>query len=214
MLTFPIFSDQVTNSKMVVEDWGFGMRVKKEDDSLVKGDEIAELLLRVMDSESSEAKERRRRAKEMQEICKSASGLGGSSHVDLLAFIKDIQPSGMLKSSLRPRLAPVQFMLSLSSRDDPPSPSLLLPLCRLHRGATPSGTKRGLSSISMFLFGFLNFTVHLVAAFIDNAAADGAKAIEVGVVEGGGRGGSGDGWWIGRHWSLEREWWEMGNQER
>ncbi|XP_047947270.1 UDP-glycosyltransferase 87A1-like [Salvia hispanica] len=90
MLTFPIFSDQVTNSKMVVEDWGFGMRVKKEDDSLVTGDEIAELVLSVMDSESSEAKERRRRAKEMQEICKSASGLGGSSHLDLIAFIKDV----------------------------------------------------------------------------------------------------------------------------
>ena len=58
--------------------------------------------------------------------------------------------------------------------------------------------------------------MHLVAAFIDNAAADGAEAIEVGVVEGGRRGGSGGGWWIGRHRSLERlhEWWEMRIQER
>ncbi|XP_057809642.1 UDP-glycosyltransferase 87A1-like isoform X2 [Salvia miltiorrhiza] len=90
MLTFPIFWDQVTNSKMVVEEWGFGMRVKKEDDSLVRGDEIGELVLRVMESESEEAKERRRRAKEIQQICKSASGVGGSSHKDLMAFIKDI----------------------------------------------------------------------------------------------------------------------------
>ncbi|KAG6435388.1 hypothetical protein SASPL_100260 [Salvia splendens] len=90
MLTFPIFWDQVTNSKMVVEDWGFGVRVKKGDDSLVGEDEIAEVVLRVMDSGSPEAKERRRRAKEVQEICKSASGVGGSSHGDVMAFIRDI----------------------------------------------------------------------------------------------------------------------------
>ena len=39
-------------------------------------------------------------------------------------------------------------------------------------------------SISMFLFGFMNSTGYLVAAFIDSTAADGAEAIEVGIVEG------------------------------
>lgn len=90
MLTFPIFWDQTTNSKMVVEDWGFGMRVKKVDDSLVRGDEIAELVLKVMDSEGEEAKERRRRAKEIKEICERGNGEGGSSHVDVMAFIRDM----------------------------------------------------------------------------------------------------------------------------
>lgn len=90
MLTFPIFWDQPTNSKMVVDDWGFGMRVKKKDDNLVRGDEIAELVLKVMDSESAEAKEKRRRAKEMKEICERGSGEGGSSHADVMAFIRDI----------------------------------------------------------------------------------------------------------------------------
>ncbi|KAH6832683.1 UDP-Glycosyltransferase superfamily protein [Perilla frutescens var. hirtella] len=89
MLTFPIFWDQVTNSKMIVEDWKFGLRVK-EDESLVRGDEIAELVVRLMDSERPEAMERRRRAKEMQEICKNAGDVGGSSHADVMAFIRDI----------------------------------------------------------------------------------------------------------------------------
>lgn len=90
MLTFPIFWDQVTNSKMVVEDWGFGVRVKKEDESLVREDEIVELVSKVMDSEGAEANERRRRAKEMKEICKRASGEGGSCDADVMAFVRDI----------------------------------------------------------------------------------------------------------------------------
>ncbi|KAI3461681.1 hypothetical protein Pfo_018344 [Paulownia fortunei] len=90
MLTFPIFWDQVTNSKLIVEDWKIGLRVKKEEESLVTGDEVARLVLRLMDSESEDAKERRRRAKEIQAMCKNASAGGGSSEIDILAFIRDI----------------------------------------------------------------------------------------------------------------------------
>lgn len=90
MLTFPIFWDQVTNSRMIVEEWRIGLRVMKEDGSLVRGDEIAELVVRLMDREGAEAKERRRRAKELQEVCRNASGVGGSSHADVMAFITDI----------------------------------------------------------------------------------------------------------------------------
>ncbi|GFP80570.1 UDP-glycosyltransferase 87a2 [Phtheirospermum japonicum] len=90
MLTFPIFWDQVTNSKVIVEDWKIGLRVKKGEGILVTRDEVATLVLKIMDSESEEAKERRRRAKEIGEICKVASAEGGSSELDLLAFIRDI----------------------------------------------------------------------------------------------------------------------------
>ncbi|KAL8525793.1 hypothetical protein ACS0TY_015145 [Phlomoides rotata] len=63
MLTFPIFLDQTTNSKMIVDDWKIGVR---------------------------EGKERRRRAKEIQEICRNANCEGGSSHADLIDFIRDV----------------------------------------------------------------------------------------------------------------------------
>ncbi|KAL3649165.1 hypothetical protein CASFOL_005568 [Castilleja foliolosa] len=79
MLTFPIFWDQVTNSKVVVEDWKIGLRVKKGEEILVTREEVAMLVIKIMDSECEEAKERRRRAKEIGEICKVAIGEGGSS---------------------------------------------------------------------------------------------------------------------------------------
>ncbi|KAK6122152.1 hypothetical protein DH2020_044103 [Rehmannia glutinosa] len=90
MLTFPIFWDQVTNSKVIVEDWKIGLRVKKEDEGLVTRDEVARLVLRIMDSESEDGKERRRRAKEIREVCEVASAGGGSSKIDILAFIRDM----------------------------------------------------------------------------------------------------------------------------
>ncbi|KAG6414005.1 hypothetical protein SASPL_126721 [Salvia splendens] len=88
----------------------------------------------------------------------------------------------MLKSKLRPRLAHVQFMLSLSSRDDPPSPSLLQPLCRLHLGATPSGPP--FVGAAFPPSSSLSLRSSSVSHRRDSAAADGAEAIEVGVVEG------------------------------
>ncbi|KAL0290365.1 UNVERIFIED_CONTAM: UDP-glycosyltransferase 87A2 [Sesamum radiatum] len=90
MLTFPIFWDQVTNSKMIVEDWKMGLRVKKDDESVVTRDEVARIVLRLMDSESEEGKERRRRAKEVRDMCRRACAVGGSSETDLLAFVRDI----------------------------------------------------------------------------------------------------------------------------
>ncbi|KAL0419135.1 UNVERIFIED_CONTAM: UDP-glycosyltransferase 87A2 [Sesamum radiatum] len=81
---------KVTNSKMIVEDWKMGLRVKKDDESVVTRDEVARIVLRLMDSESEEGKERRRRAKEVRDMCRRACAVGGSSETDLLAFVRDI----------------------------------------------------------------------------------------------------------------------------
>ncbi|KAG8371519.1 hypothetical protein BUALT_Bualt13G0096000 [Buddleja alternifolia] len=56
MLTFPIFWDQVSNSRLIVDEWKIGLRVKKDDESLVTAEEIARLVTRLMDAESDEAK--------------------------------------------------------------------------------------------------------------------------------------------------------------
>ncbi|KAK4412438.1 UDP-glycosyltransferase 87A2 [Sesamum alatum] len=90
MLTFPIFWDQVTNSKMIVDDWKMGLAVRKDDESVVTKDEVARIVLRLMDFESEEGKERRRRAKEIRDMCRSACAGGGLSETDILAFIRDI----------------------------------------------------------------------------------------------------------------------------
>lgn len=92
ILSFPIFWDQPTNAKLIVDDWKIGRRLLKRNDeeSLVTRQEIAETLQSFMDLENEEGKEMRRRAKELQKICQEATGKGGSSRMDLEAFLHDI----------------------------------------------------------------------------------------------------------------------------
>lgn len=96
VLTCPIFWDQIPNGKQIVEDWKIGYRVNKkkvDGGDLVTGEEIAELVQRLMDVESNEGKEMRKRAKQLQETCHGAIAKGGSSDSNLDAFIKDISQS-------------------------------------------------------------------------------------------------------------------------
>ncbi|XP_022732304.1 UDP-glycosyltransferase 87A1-like [Durio zibethinus] len=92
MLTFPIFWDQIPNSKQILEDWKIGCRVKKNKvgEHLVMREEIAELVRKFMDFESNDGKEMRRRARKVQETCQTAIAKGGSSDLNLDSFIKDI----------------------------------------------------------------------------------------------------------------------------
>ncbi|KAK1589112.1 hypothetical protein Q3G72_030587 [Acer saccharum] len=92
MLTFPIFWDQVPNSKQIAEDWKVGCRVKRETGSeyLVSREEISELVKRFMDSDSDDKKEMKKRAREIQEFCQVAISEGGSSDTNLDVFVKDI----------------------------------------------------------------------------------------------------------------------------
>ncbi|XP_031099617.1 UDP-glycosyltransferase 87A2-like [Ipomoea triloba] len=90
VLTFPIFWDQTTNSKIIVEDWKIGVKVQRGDGGLVGRGEIGELLKRFMDLENAEMKEMRRRAKVVQQICHTSMEKSGSSYVNIDAFINEI----------------------------------------------------------------------------------------------------------------------------
>ncbi|KAF8397208.1 hypothetical protein HHK36_016116 [Tetracentron sinense] len=92
MLTFPIFMDQAPNSKLIVDDWKVGWRVKTVvgAETLVKREEIARIVKRFMDLEGDASKEMRSRTRELQETCQRAIGKGGSLETNLDAFIKDI----------------------------------------------------------------------------------------------------------------------------
>ncbi|XP_050289404.1 UDP-glycosyltransferase 87A1-like isoform X2 [Quercus robur] len=91
-LTYPIGFDQIHNSKLIVEDWKIGWRVKKDvgADNLVTGAEIAKLVTKFMDLESDEMKEIRSKASEVQHICQRAIVKGGSCESSINAFIKDL----------------------------------------------------------------------------------------------------------------------------
>ncbi|KVI03717.1 UDP-glycosyltransferase 87A1-like [Cynara cardunculus var. scolymus] len=90
MLTFPLFWDQVPNSKMIVQDWKMGKRVSDYEGSLVTREEIAKLVKSFMDHESEEGKEMRKRAREVQKICRQATNEGGSAKKDIDSFISDM----------------------------------------------------------------------------------------------------------------------------
>ncbi|KAL4387193.1 hypothetical protein GQ457_09G026800 [Hibiscus cannabinus] len=90
MLTFPLFLDQDSNSRQIVEDWGNGWRVKAGKPVTKEG--IAELVQRFMDGESNEGKKIRRAAKQIQEKCRVAISEGGSSAANLDAFANSISP--------------------------------------------------------------------------------------------------------------------------
>ncbi|GJU91787.1 UDP-glycosyltransferase 87A2-like protein [Tanacetum coccineum] len=90
MLTCPIHWDQTPNSKMIVEDWKMGKRVKIEEDSLHTREGIAKLIRSFMGRESEEGKEMRKCANEVKKICQQATGEGGSAETDIDSFISDI----------------------------------------------------------------------------------------------------------------------------
>ncbi|MED6179596.1 hypothetical protein PIB30_002421 [Stylosanthes scabra] len=89
VLTYPIFWDQVPNSKRFVEDWRAGWRVRKKigKENFVSREEICGLVRRFMDGENVEIKEMRKRALELREACQNAIAPGGSTETNLDAFI-------------------------------------------------------------------------------------------------------------------------------
>lgn len=90
-LTFPIKGDQETNSWLIVEKWKIGWRMRKSGDasgSLVTREEIAQLVGKFMDLESS--KEMRRRVKELQDLCFHAVAEDGSSTSSIKSFMENI----------------------------------------------------------------------------------------------------------------------------
>ncbi|KAF7816164.1 UDP-glycosyltransferase 87A1-like [Senna tora] len=88
-LTWPIIMDQLLDSKMIVEDWKVGWRVKEDEriDSLVRKDEIVKLLRKFMDLENDQVM--RRRAKELQHLCQREMEKGRSFQ-DINAFVREI----------------------------------------------------------------------------------------------------------------------------
>ncbi|KAI3788007.1 hypothetical protein L2E82_00586 [Cichorium intybus] len=93
MLTFPIFYDQVPNSKMIVDDWKMGTRVRIDEGILVTREEIVKVIKCFMDQENEEGKKMRRRALEVERICRQAIAEGGSAQIDINSFISDISMS-------------------------------------------------------------------------------------------------------------------------
>ncbi|XP_026441456.1 UDP-glycosyltransferase 87A2-like [Papaver somniferum] len=94
MLTFPLFTDQTLNSKLIVDDWKIGMKVVDEVGAkrLIERSEIAIIVKKFMNlnGDDVESKEMRRRANEFKKSSRQALAKGGSSTTNLDDFMKNI----------------------------------------------------------------------------------------------------------------------------
>lgn len=91
MLTFPLFFDQVPNSRQILEVWKNGWELKRSvlgSEEFIAQKEILEVIGKFMDV--VKGKELRERVLELKGICDQAVAEGGSSNINLNALMKDV----------------------------------------------------------------------------------------------------------------------------
>ncbi|KAH7550419.1 hypothetical protein ACOSP7_024262 [Xanthoceras sorbifolium] len=86
MVGVPQWSDQPTNAKFVEDLWKVGVRVKKDEDGIVTGEELKKCIEEVMEGEK--CKEIKRNADKWRDFAKKAVGVGGSSDGNIDEFIE------------------------------------------------------------------------------------------------------------------------------
>ncbi|CAN8316726.1 unnamed protein product [Cochlearia groenlandica] len=99
LLTWPLFVDQFSNEKLVVQVLKIGVRVgvdepmtwgEEEKIGVLVDKEGMKKVVEDLMGDSDEAKERRRRAKELGVLAHKAVEEGGSSHSNITFFLQDI----------------------------------------------------------------------------------------------------------------------------
>ncbi|KAJ7961084.1 Glycosyltransferase [Quillaja saponaria] len=98
LITWPVYSEQFYNEKLITQVHGNGVGVGSEEwimlfsvaKSLVSRDKIENAVRKIMDG-GDEALEIRRRARELGEKARKAASIGGSSDNNLTAAIEDLK---------------------------------------------------------------------------------------------------------------------------
>lgn len=86
VVAFPQWTDQATNAKLIEDIWKTGVRVSKDEEGIVKSDEIKRCLELVM-GEGERREELRNNAKKWRNLAREAANEGGSSDTNLKAFV-------------------------------------------------------------------------------------------------------------------------------
>ncbi|XWS43526.1 hypothetical protein CRYUN_Cryun16bG0111500 [Craigia yunnanensis] len=99
LITWPLFADQFSNEKLVVQILKIGVSLGVEKPTVLGMEENSEVILKNEDvknaveklmDEGNEGIERRKRAKEFGEKAKKAVEVGGSSYLNMTLLIQDI----------------------------------------------------------------------------------------------------------------------------
>ncbi|CAJ2668139.1 unnamed protein product [Trifolium pratense] len=86
MVAFPQWTDQTTNAKLIEDVWKTGVRMDRDEDGIVKAEEIRRCLELVM-GKGEKAEELRRNAKKWKSFARKAVKEGGSSDKNLRNFL-------------------------------------------------------------------------------------------------------------------------------
>ncbi|XP_009604519.1 7-deoxyloganetin glucosyltransferase-like [Nicotiana tomentosiformis] len=84
MICWPFFADQHINCRYVCCEWGVGLEIGKN----VKRDEVEKIVREVMDGEKG--KKVKKKASEWKKLAEEATGLEGSSSLNLDKLVKDV----------------------------------------------------------------------------------------------------------------------------
>jgi hypothetical protein len=88
LITWPMSGDQNFNSKQVAEQFGIGIQFCQHRDGIPDEKRVKEVVRLVLTEDEGE--EMRRRAKKLKEMASNAVGEGGSSQVNLQAFVREL----------------------------------------------------------------------------------------------------------------------------
>ncbi|KAK9265582.1 hypothetical protein L1049_007414 [Liquidambar formosana] len=89
MVGMPQWTDQTTNTKFVEDVWKVGIRVKVDDDGIVRQGEIESCIREVMEGERG--KEMKKNAKMWKELAKEAVCEGGTSDENINEFVSKLR---------------------------------------------------------------------------------------------------------------------------
>ncbi|XP_059077370.1 UDP-glycosyltransferase 86A1-like isoform X1 [Cryptomeria japonica] len=91
MLGFPLWTEQYTNCKLMVDEWKIGLRLRggHRDDKVIHREEISRAIRTLVASEEGKAMKNRIMA--LRDSARSAMKAGGSSQNNIEAFIEDLK---------------------------------------------------------------------------------------------------------------------------
>ncbi|KAG9134582.1 hypothetical protein Leryth_000906 [Lithospermum erythrorhizon] len=87
MICYPLLGDQLTNRKLVVDDWKIGINLS--DGEIVSREEVAEKVKRLMSEKSSDGL--RKEVQQVKKILDDAIAQKGSSQENIKSFVRELK---------------------------------------------------------------------------------------------------------------------------
>ncbi|KAG5588843.1 hypothetical protein H5410_049277 [Solanum commersonii] len=92
VVAFPHWTDQGTNAKLIEDVWKTSVKMRVNEDGVVESEEIKRCIEIVMDG-GEKGEEMRKNAQKWKELAREAVKEGGSSKVNLKAFVQEVGKS-------------------------------------------------------------------------------------------------------------------------